>query len=103
MCKIKSANAEKAMKMTTNKIKPIISEAAKTIKCRSLGIVNFNLVESIPNENLSFTRDKRIQMNIPILEKYVVLLEKYLEKKPFDIEVRTQVARLKEMIKVNSK
>ena len=87
--------------MTTSKINPIISEAARTIKDKQVGIViPKEIACSMPKEHLPFVQDKNvIQIDVAQLEKYVAQLEKYLEKNPNDIEVRTQVARFKEMMK----
>ena len=76
--------------MKTDKINPIIREAAKTIKCKPVG-------KTVPKE-LQFVEHIGVSNNANI-KMHIAKLEKYLEKHPNDIEVRTQVARLKEMVK----
>ena len=76
--------------MKTDEIKPVLGKIAKNIKCKPTGKVVRK--ELIFVDHLGISDKANIQMHI-------ARLEKYLEKNPDDIEVRTQVARLKEMIK----
>ena len=76
--------------MKPDKINPIIRKAAKIIKCKPVG-------KTVPKE-LQFVEHFGVSNNANI-KMHIAKLEKYLEKHPNDIEVRTQVARLKEMVK----
>ena len=76
--------------MKTGKINPIIREAAKTIKCNPVG-------KTVPKE-LQFVEHFGVSNNTNI-KMHIAKLEKYLEKNPNNIEVRMQIARLKEMVR----
>lgn len=75
--------------MKMGKIEPIISEAAKTVKSRPVG-------KTVPKE-LQYIDHFGIEDKTNI-QMHIAKLEKYLETNPNGIDVRTQLAKLKQIV-----